>query len=260
MKLNKFQTLIPLIAATLAFSNGLISAAIETAEHKKEIYEWRVYHFENGGQPWRVDQYYRDCLIPTLNEYGVKVGAFGEYGQTEPPTIYFLIVYPSLSDYQRIKNELWQNDDFLKKSKSYFNETADGGAYTRFESHLLEAFDGLPTFRQPPESRGLFELRTYESHNEEAGQRKIAMFNREELPLFDKVGLHPVFFGEVLAGPQMPALVYLLWFEDMEERNANWKKFVQSEEWNTMKVKPEYANTVSVVNKVFLLPKDYSQL
>lgn len=239
---------------------GQAMATEQPTNSEKEIYEWRVYHFKNGGQKREVDQFYREAFIPTLNDYGVKVGAFGEYGQTEPPTIYYLLTYPSLIEYQRIKNDLWRNDAFLQKSKLYFDETAENGTYGRFESYLLEAFDYTPKFRQPSQSRVLFELRTYESNNEEAGQRKIKMFNNEEIALFDKVGLHPVFFGKILAGPQMPALVYMLWFNNMDERNANWSKFGSSSEWNTMKIKPEYANTVSVVNKKFLVPLDYSQI
>lgn len=239
---------------------GQATASVKSANSEKEIYEWRVYHFKNGGQKGQVDKFYQEALIPVLNEFGIKVGAFGEYGQTEPPTVYFLLVYPSLSEYYRIKNELWNEEQFIQKSKSYFEKTAENGTYSRFETYLLEAFDAIPHFRQPDSSRGLFELRTYESNNEEAGQRKIKMFNNEEIALFDKVDLHPVFFGEILAGPQMPALIYMLWFRNLDERKANWKKFGESPEWNSIKVKPEYANTVSVVNKKFLIPLEYSQI
>lgn len=152
------------------------------------------------------------------------------------------------------------NGAFTILKNDYFNSTSENGAYIRFETYLLEAFDAIPKFRQPDQARGLFELRTYESNNEEAGQRKIKMFNDEELALFDQIGLHATFFGEVLAGPQMPALVYLLWFKDMDERTENWGKFINSPKWKTMSKKPEYANTVSVVNKKFLVPLKYSQL
>nr|MBD3620946.1 NIPSNAP family protein [Sunxiuqinia sp.] len=239
---------------------GQATAKVTPPDSEKEIYEWRVYHFKNGGQKNKVDGFYRDALIPAMNEYGVKVGAFGEYSQTDPPTVHYLLVYKSMADYHRVKKVLWNNETFLKQAKSYFEDTAANGVYTRFETYLLEAFDAIPQLRQPDKSRGLFELRTYESNNEEAGQRKIKMFNDEELALFDKVGLHATFFGEILAGPQMPALVYMLWFNDMDERTANWQKFVNSPEWKEMSGKAEYANTVSVVNKVFLVPLDYSQI
>ncbi len=46
----------------------------------------------------------------------------------------------------------------------------------------------------------------------------------------------------------------------MKQRDENWDKFRISDEWNEMKVKPEYANTVSKVRKKFLIPLDFSQL
>ena len=58
----------------------------------------------------------------------------------------------------------------------------------------------------------------------------------------------------------MPALIYMLSYEDMKERDDKWKKFGDSAGWNQLKVKPEFANTVSTVNKVFLVPLDYSQI
>lgn len=239
---------------------GKSVAGVQQFTTEREIYELRVYHFKNNGQKEKVGQFYVDALIPVMNGYGVKVGAFEEYGQTEPPTIYNLLVYPSLADYHQIRKNLWNNRFFLEKSALYFKETAEDGAFLRYETFLLEAFDAIPQIRIPGNDRGLFELRLYESNNEEAGKRKINMFNQEELALFDEVGLHATFFGEILAGPQMPALVYMLWFKDMDERTENWKKFRESPKWRKMSSKPEYANTVSVVNKKFLVPAKYSQI
>ena len=244
---------------------GQAAASIKQAgkpleEKNKEIYEWRVYHYKNGGQKRQVDKFYKDALIPALNKLGVKVGAFGEYDLSDPPTVYYLLVYSSMAEYHKVKKAIWKDESFMKKSKSYFDNSAENGSYKRFETYLLEAFDAIPQLRIPDKKRTLLELRTYESHNEEAGQRKIKMFNNGEIALFDKVELHSTFFGEILAGPQMPALMYMLWFKDMDERSANWKKFGESPEWSEMKVKPEYANTVSVVNKKFLIPLDYSQI
>lgn len=243
-----------------AAMTGHTVAAVQQPVSEKEIYELRVYHFKSGGQKNKVEQFYVSSFIPVMNEYGVKVGAFEEYSLTEPPTVYYLLVYPSLPEYHRIRKAFWKNEPFREKSDSYFKETAENGTFLRYETFLLEAFDGIPQLKMPDRSRGLFELRIYESNNEEAGQRKIKMFNEEELRLFDESGLHSVFFGEILAGPQMPALIYMLWFRDLDERTANWKVFSGSPQWREMSNKPEYANTVSVVNKLFLVPAKYSQI
>ena len=258
MERRNFIKASALVAA--ASATGAAMASEATPQASKQIYEWKVYHFKNGGAKSKIDGFYKEAMIPYLNKKGVKVGAFGEYSQTEPPVIYYLIIYPSMGEYQAIKKDIWKDSTFLQAAKGYFETTAELGTFTRYETYLLEAFDSFPQFHMPSKDRTLIELRTYESNNEEAGQRKIKMFNSEEIALFDSVGLRCVFFGEIRAGPQMPALMYMVEHKDMEERKANWKKFGESDGWNVLKNKTEYANTVSVVNKVFLVPLDYSQI
>lgn len=80
------------------------------------------------------------------------------------------------------------------------------------------------------------------------------MFNVEELALFYKTGLNPVFFGEMIIGPNRPTLVYMLQFKDMEERDKNWQTFINHPEWKAMSAKPEYANSVSNIKRSFLTP------
>jgi hypothetical protein len=165
-----------------------------------------------------------------------------------------------MQDYFSLQQEMVTDQTFQSNAKTYNELPADKPLFGRYETYLLEAFDSMPQMRNPDPKRGLLELRTYESYNEDAGRRKILMFNKEEIKLFDKVGLKSVFFGKILAGKQMPALMYMLWFENMEERTKLWDKFRVTEEWNIMRVKPEYANTVSTVNKIFLLPEEGSQI
>ncbi len=248
------------VTAAASVTGTAVTASPAVPSSKKEIFEMRIYRFTSGAGKAKVDNFYQKAFIPFLNKKGVKVGAFGAYSKAEPPVGYYLLVYPSITEYQQIKNDLWNDKTFLDAAASYFDSTTQTGAYFRFDTYLLEAFDEWPSLIYPSKDRKLIELRTYESNNEEAGQRKIKMFNTEEISIFKSVGLNLVFFGEILAGPQMPALMYMLSYQDMNERDDKWKKFSDSDAWNKLKVKPEFANTVSVVNKVFLIPLDYSQI
>lgn len=234
--------------------------ASQPPETEKDFYELKVYQLTGGGGRNQLKQYYTEAVIPLLNARGAKVGAFNEYSQEDPPRVYILHAHKSPAEYYAAVHEMNSNPTIIDAAKTFMNIPADKPVFERYETFLADAFDGIPRFKTPDKNRGLFELRTYESYNEDAGHRKVKMFNNEELPLFEKVGLHPVFFGQLIAGRYMPALVYMLWFKDMEERTANWSKFGSSDEWNTMKVKEEYANTVSKVKKVFLTPMDFSQI
>lgn len=249
------------VAAGVAMAAGTTKAnanSIPGAE--KDFYELREYQLTGRGSINPMRKYYRDAVIPFLNELGAKVGAFQEYGMEEPPRVYILHAFKSPEDYFNAAMGMRNDKKFLDAAKAHFELPADRPVYERYQTFLASAFDSIPAMKMPADNAGLYELRTYESYNEDAAQRKIKMFDDEELPLFEKVGLHPVFFGRLLAGEYMPALVYMLWFKDMEEREANWQKFGSSDEWNTMKNKEIYANTVSKVRKKFLKPLDFNQI
>lgn len=245
--------------AAVAASGGAI-ASISENNIDKEFYEVRVYQLTSGSSKNIMKKYFVEALMPIFAKHGAKLGAFEEYDKEDPPKLYTLFAFPSLKKYAEINQELITNKEYLLAAKSYFELPAAKPVFERYETYLLEAFKSIPILKNPVKTRKLLELRTYESYNEEAAQRKIAMFDDEELPLFEKVGLNPVFFGKIMAGKYMPALMYMLWFNDMEERDKNWKIFVDSAEWKVMAAKPIYADTVSKVRKKFLTPTDYSQI
>jgi hypothetical protein len=258
MKRRSFIKNTAVLTAASAVSIPVTATKLPKAE--KEFYEIREYQLTGSNAKNHLKKYISEAVIPLMNNMGVKVGAFGEYSLEDPPKVFILYAYPNYNTWIEIQKEFSTNTLYLKNAKWYLKSDPAKPLFTRYETYLTEAFDALPNFNQPDKNRGLFELRTYESYNEDAGLRKINMFNNEELPLFKKVGLHPVFFSKILAGKYMPALIYMLWFKNMDERNSNWEKFTGSKEWNTMKIKPEYKNTVSKVNKKFLIPLDYSQI
>lgn len=254
---NFIKSTAAMAAVTVAGSSAASgSLPIET----KEFYEMRVYQLTGGGEKNTMKYYLTTALLPLFKKMNIKLGVFEEMDNEEPPKLYTLFAFPSAEVYFKLQKELIADKDYLAAAKTYFELPAAKPVFERYETYLLEAFDSIPQLKVPDNKRGLLELRTYESYNEDAARRKVAMFNDEELPLFEKVGLHPVFFGKILAGKCMPALMYMLWFTNMEERNANWSKFGGSDEWKSMSGKQIYADTVSKVKKKFLVPADYSQI
>ena len=258
MKRRSFLKKSAVVAGSTFAAGGVTGSSVPPWE--KELYELKVYQFASAGGLNQLKKFYTEAVTPFLNRRGAKVGVFNEYSLEDPPKIYILNAHESPESYWNAVQDMKSDRTFLDAAESYFKLPYNQPVFERYETFLLEAFDGIPQLKVPAKNRGLLELRTYESYNEDAHKRKVKMFNMEEIPLFEKVGLHPVFFGSILAGRYMPALTYMLWFKDMEEREANWNKFRTSEEWNTMRVKEEYANTVSKVRKIFLTPADISQI
>jgi len=240
---------------------GQATLANSNRAEKKELYEWREYEIHFGSSQNLLHEYLEKSLIPALNKYGVKtVGVFRELSKTEPAKIYVLIVYPTFDNYLSINASVQRDEQFLKSSTAWRQVPADKPVYNRINISLLSAFDGLPALKIPAKEPRIFEVRTYEGYSEDAVRRKIKMFNDEEFTIFYRTKLNPVFFGEVLAGPNLPCLTYMVTFKDMEERDKNWAAFGADADWKKVSAEPQYANTVSNIRRVFLEPLPYSQV
>ncbi len=225
----------------------------------REWYEWRVYEMRFGQGAF--DNFLSHALIPALNRFGIKtIGVFGEMGKSEPAKVHVLIPYQSFEEFTSTGLRLKEDKEFRDASASYDQLQPEQAAYSRYESWLMQAFEGFPQMNVPEKDSRIFELRSYEGYNEDAVRRKIKMFNAEELPIFNRAKLIPVFFGEVLIGPGLPRLTYMLTFRNMEEREKAWKAFGPDEDWQRVSKLPEYANTVSRIYKTFLEPLAYSQI
>ncbi len=219
----------------------------------KEWYELRTYEIRFGGNQRLLIDYLNGALQPALRQRGAKrFMLFREWGQTEPAKLWLWIAYPDINAYT-LAQDLSADAEFREAAAGYDQLPSDQALYNRYSSWLLHAFDGLPQALDPGDA-GLFELRIYESFSEDALRRKIRMFNKEELDLFYKVDLNPVFFAEMMAGPYRPCLAYMIHFKDMAQRDAHWKAFGQHPDWAEMRVKEEYADSVSNIQRIFLAP------
>ncbi|MDR1667283.1 MAG: NIPSNAP family protein [Bacteroidales bacterium] len=251
-------TLLNCIFFFALMAGGCVALPLASSDDsKKEIYEWRIYTLTKDSTA--LDEYFRTTLIPACNRLGAKVGAFTPYRPEDTPLRYLLFVYPDISTYYKVKKDIWKDETFREAARPYFDFTASHPLYTGFVSYLCEAFDKIPQMRLPDRERTLFEFRMYHSPNEEANQRKIKMFNKDEIDIFDQTGIHSVCYGEIVAGANMPALIYLTWYKDEPARNEAWQRFIRHEDWNRIKNLPEYANTATNNISKLLSPLPYSQ-
>lgn len=245
------------LIAALFVINGVIYPETASAQKAKEIYEWRVYKL--SGDASVLDNYFKDVLIPAYNRKGISVGAFRLYKPEETELRYLLFAYPDLAVFKKVNEEIWNDKVFKSAAQPFFDASAPVPVFSEYETYLSEAFDVMPQMRIPDKSRGLFELRIYHSPNDEAFRRKVKMFNSGEIDIFDATGINSVNYGAIIAGPFMPALMYLTWYKDEPARNAAWKAFGEHPDWKALSADPQYANTVKVSRNRLLSPMDYSQ-
>ncbi|MFT4737995.1 MAG: hypothetical protein ACI8QD_001295 [Cyclobacteriaceae bacterium] len=250
MKRRKF------IAATAAVPIGFAATASSLPQEttNREIYELRKYEITLGGDQKMLIDFLVKVYQPAIKKRGATfLKVFREWGREEPPIIWVLISYRSGSEYIACQ-QVGSDTDFIKSANSYDSISQDSKIYNRFESSLHLSFEGMPEMNTDLSDSSIFEVRIYEGYSEDAVKRKIKMFNTEEIEVFLKTGINPVFFGETIAGKLRPCLTYMAHFKDMDTRDKNWKAFAEHPDWNTMRIKEEYADTVSKITKIFLTP------
>ena len=134
------------------------------------------------------------------------------------------------------------------------------------ESSLLIAFEGWPKITLPASAatkgKRIFQMRTYESPTYRDHVRKVEMFHKGEFDIFKTAGFHSVFYGDVLIGPRMPCLTYMLSMDDLEGLNSKWDAFSSNPDWKKLSADPRYAfePTVSNISNLILAPLKSSQI
>jgi NIPSNAP protein len=237
-------------------------------DQNPEFYVWRHYQLHNGTQPGRMASFLREAAVPALNRLGHKpVGVFEVVAGVQAPAVFMLTAHPTLDSVATMEARLERDAEFMKAAAPYVDATAADPAYGRQDVSILAAFPKFPRLAVPAAAATngprLFELRTYESHNERAHRMKVRMFEElGEIEIFKRVGLAPVFFSRTLAGRNMPSLTYMLVHENMATRQKSWEAFGADPEWKKVRSTPGFsdAEIVSNITTVLLRPAGYSQI
>jgi hypothetical protein len=242
-----------------------LAARAQAAADERQYCEWRTYRLGGAEQHALLEEYLQAAAIPAWGRMGLgPVGAFKEIagpgGSAPTASVHLLLVYPTLAAFAAARETLERDPDYRANSVDYFAATQDDPAFQRIDSWLMISFEGMPAPAAPAAKPRVFELRTYESHNEDRARAKINMFNSGEIPIFRACGFETVFFGEGLVGANLPHLKYMLAAPDMAANEAGWQKFVAHPDWLAMRDLPEYKDTVSNIQKLYLEPTAYSQI
>ena len=267
-------------SATAAVGTRLPAAPIASPAGR-DYYELRCYHLKAGtrlaadADPALLDAYLEHAMLPALDKLGVKnVGVFSELdvnkeAATASPKraspVWVLIPHAALDSFVSVGAALNTDPAVQKAGADYLEVSKAGPAFERIDIWLLLAFKGLPLLELPSFSCSrtparVFEMRDYESHSELKALNKMAMFDDGEIALMKDLGMNPVFFGQALAGPDLPHLRYITSGPDLATHLANWKKFGPDPRWIKMRDDPRYADNMTRNTARFLTPRPYSQI
>ncbi len=226
-------------------------------------YELRNYELRSDVSSAALRTFYKDALLPAYARAGAgTIGLFSPETGFPSQSLLALIEYPSMAAVSTVADALAADTTFMAAQRTF--ETGADLPYLRYDSALMRAFSAHTSIEVPPgpatRPARVFELRTYEARSATALERKMAMFNEQEMTLFRSLGMTPVFFGENLFGTRLPSLTYMLTFEDMTARYKAWSAFSASPDWKRINSDPRYAinGSVTVTNVAYLRPLPFS--
>lgn len=233
----------------------------------RQFVQIKIYHLKTAEQEKRVGDYLKDAYLPALHRAGIKqVGVFKPVTQdTADVRIFVLIPFRTLDQFAKLETGLAADQLYLAAGKDYLAALHTNTPFTRLESILLQAFEGMPTVAAPQltgdKSERVYELRSYEGPTEKYFHNKVEMFNKgDEIGIFKRLGFNAVFYGEVISGSRMPNLMYMTSFNNDAEREAHWKAFSADADWKKLSAIESYKNNVSKIDKFLLRPEACSDL
>jgi hypothetical protein len=260
-----------LAASAAAAMTALVKPGLaQQAESARQVFELRTYHFASPAKREAFEQFLADAAVPAFNRAGISpVGVWKRLAQdnpnlklsADPDDLWVLLPHNSLESVAMLEDRLAADQAFQMAGKSILSGAKSDPAYTRYESTLLLAMEGVPRVSVPSKApTRVFELRTYESHNVEKARNKLEMFNAGEFPIFGRAGMPGVFFGGAIAGSDLPQLTYMIVTDDMKDVKKGWGAFFNDPQWKKLSSNPGYKDNVSKVISRFLRPAGGSQI
>jgi hypothetical protein len=250
----------------LAVSGGSLAMSMpaNAAETKNKLIEMRLIKMRNttDGMVQRTNDYLSKGLVPALGRAGVTpVGVFNSVIAADSPFVLLVTQYDGFAAYEEADRKLRADKELASAGAAMASGPLP---FTRMEVTLLRGFDTMPGIEVPaalPDKKSrIFEIRTYESNHGISLRRKIRMFDEGEIALFRKLDITPVFFGETIAGRNMPNLTYMVAFNDLAQREKAWGAFGSSPEWQKMRSQPGVSDgeIVSNITNSIVRPANFS--
>jgi NIPSNAP len=261
MEINLLKKLIVLIL----FYSGIMPV-VQSQKLVHDFYQIRIYRMKSDNQVRLVDSYLEGALLPALHRIGIKpVGVFKPIANDTAlvKSIYVLIPFKSPTQWNGLGKLLGEDKRYVTAAKDFIEAPHDQPPFERMESILLNAFPGQPHLVVPSVKNPdrVFELRSYESPTIHLAGKKMAMFNTGgEIRIFNRLKFNPVFYGEVVSGSRMPNLMYMPIFDNVADRNAQWKIFGNDPKWKEIAADPVNENNVSVshIDSILMHSTSYS--
>jgi len=218
---------------------GLLSqtAAAQPSAGRTRVYCLDYFHYRQGDQAGRLHQFL-SSQAPLWTKNSRAFGVFTAVMAPHAQSTLVLSGFSSLEEMAQAENRLTADQGFHKAAEEL--ELGKDPAYDSLQRVLLRANDFSPEIvplAEKPQRPRYFEVRVYHSPTLRQLRLVHERFAGPEIRIFHKSGIHPILYGDTIAGPDMHNLTYIIPFASLGDREKAWDTFGADPEW--VKVREE---------------------
>ena len=251
------------MASAAALAGPHVAGADDKSQPKTPYIEVVTLRAHFGEQSTRLLAWLEKRAMPILKRYITgPVGVFSVEVGPHIPSVVVISSYADLAAYEAAGDRLFADPEWLA---SIGEVEASGPSFFRQDFTLLHALPFSPALKASAAgdpAHKVFELRTYEASTYRQIDMMHQRFHPQEIEVFAKCGIHPIFYADTYAGPNQPNMVYLTPFESEAHREKAWAAFRAHPDWEKiaaewMKKSGELARNIS---NVLLTPTSFSMI
>jgi hypothetical protein len=218
---------------------GLLSqtAAAQPPAAPPRLYCLDYFYYRQGDQASRLQQFL-SSQAPLWTKHSRAFGVFTAVMAPHAQTTLVLSGFSSLEEMVGTENRMEAEPVFRKARQEL--ERGTEPAFDSRQRVLLRTADFSPEIvplAEKPKRPRYFEIRVYHSPTERQLRLVHERFAGSEIRIFHRSGIHPILYGDTIAGPDMPNLTYIIPFTSLGDRETAWDTFGADAEW--LKVREE---------------------
>ena len=225
------------------------------------LYELRHYTPPDTTALAALSNWFGEYAVPAWQAAGIRVVGCWTVELGQQPRFTAILAFDDLN--QRM-------EQFQRFYASDIWETATAAQYANGKGLIAEMNTAIlePTPYSPdpfafPKAaqRGIYEERVYRAITSRTAARVNQRFAEHTIRLFQKHGITPVAFWNVIIGADQPSLYYLVRYDDLAQRQPAWAAFRADPDWQKAYVESEQDGPLLLrTTSTLLMPTRFSPL
>lgn len=224
------------------------------------LYELRHYTAPDTTTLGALVNWFGEQTVPAWEAAGVRiVGAWTvEVGQA--PRFTIILAYDDLNQRMEQNSTFLASDAWKAASAAAFNPSTS--LVSGIDTAILQPtpYSADPLAFQSS-GRGIWEERVYRAKDVRTAARVNQRFTEHTVHLFEKHGITPVAFWNVIIGADQPSLYYLVRYDDLAQRQPAWAAFRSDPDWQKAYAESEADGPLLLrTTSTLLMPTPFSPM